>query len=102
MEPKTTVFFELNDQHQNTTGKVRGEVRRVGVRGLELVVEGYGSCNMLPGHGSPLWIELYEGKLRLVVFADINQEDPTHIIDLEDARELARKETSGPPTKTDL
>ena len=53
--------------------------------------EGYGECNALGGKGSPIMLEIWEGKLRLIVWADINQEDPTHIIDLEGARETNRK-----------
>ena len=34
------------------------------------------------GHGTPVFIELYKGELRVIVWADINQEDPTHIIPL--------------------
>lgn len=35
--------------------------------------------------GSPVFLELHEGKLRLIVGADINQEEPTHFIDLNGA-----------------
>jgi hypothetical protein len=41
--------------------------------------------------GCPVMFELYEGRLRLVVWADINNENATHIIDLEGAREKNRK-----------
>lgn len=53
---------------------------------------GYGSAGMMPGHGSQVYAELYEGKLMLRVWADINQEDPTHIIDLSGALESNRKQ----------
>jgi len=44
--------------------------------------------------GSPIWIEMKNGKLRVVVWGDINQEDPTHIIpiDLEGAKDVLYKE----------
>jgi hypothetical protein len=37
-------------------------------------------------------LESVNGHLRVIIWADINAEDPTHIIDLEGARETARKE----------
>lgn len=54
--------------------------------------DGYGDLGTTPGHGSPVIIELYKGVLRVIVWADINQEDPTHIIELGDARESERRE----------
>ena len=61
---------------------------------LAMVIEakGYGNAGVEDGHGSPVILEVYNGSLRLVVWADINQEDPTHIIDLEGAREDSRSD----------
>lgn len=55
-------------------------------------LDGYGLMNCQPKVGGPILVERYEGKLRLLVWADINQEDPTHIIDLEPANESNRQE----------
>lgn len=38
-----------------------------------------------------IMIEQSEGKLRLIVWGDINEEDPTHIINLNGARESRRE-----------
>ena len=38
----------------------------------------------------PVLLELHEGKLRLLVWADIRQEEPTHIIDLDGAIDTGR------------
>jgi hypothetical protein len=54
--------------------------------------EGYGDCFSSPGRGVPIVIEVFEGNLQLVVWADINSEDPTHTINLEGAREEKRKD----------
>ena len=51
--------------------------------------EGYGEKCTEDGQGSPVGLEIWQGRLRLVVFDDINSEDP-QIIDLEDAREFRR------------
>ena len=50
----------------------------------------YGDKGSADGFGSVAYLEVLDGCLRLIVFADINQEDPTHIIELEGARESAR------------
>ena len=43
---------------------------------------------------APILLERQEGKLRLIVWADINDQEPTQIIDLEGARVDVRKETA--------
>lgn len=57
-----------------------------------LFCEGYGDKGSELPDGCPLMIELYDGELRLIVFGDINREDPTHVISLEGARESLRRE----------
>ncbi len=51
--------------------------------------EGYGDKDSLDGHGYPVGLEIWEGRLRLIVFDNINVEDP-QIIDLENTKETAR------------
>ena len=58
---------------------------------LSIFPQGYGDFGSADGHGCPVFLELYQGRLRLVVFADIKQEDP-HVIDLEEAMESRRIE----------
>jgi len=55
--------------------------------------EGYGEKCAENGQGSPIGIEIWQGRLRLIIFADINKEDP-QIIDLENAKECRRLENS--------
>ena len=50
---------------------------------------GYGDACSTDGHGFPVALEIWQGRLRLVVFDDINSEDPV-IIDMENARESHR------------
>jgi hypothetical protein len=52
---------------------------------------GLGDFSSAPGHGTPVYLDDYES-LRLCVWADINQEDPTHIIPLDGARESLRNQ----------
>jgi len=56
-----------------------------------IMPEGYGDSSSADGHGSPVGIEYYNGHLRLIVYKDINEQDP-EIIDLEDARESNRSD----------
>lgn len=51
--------------------------------------QSYGEKCAVDGHGFPIGIEIWQNRLRLLVFDDINREDP-QIIDLEKAKETAR------------
>ena len=51
--------------------------------------DGYGDKTSQDGCGYPIGLEIWEGRLRLIIFDDINREDPK-IIDLEKARESGR------------
>lgn len=46
------------------------------------------------GDFAPILLEFYERKVRLVVWGDINNEDPTHAIDLSGALESNRNAIS--------
>jgi len=54
--------------------------------------EGYGDSCSMDGHGHPIAIELAAGKLRVITWSDINEEDPTHIIFMDKAKENLRIE----------
>lgn len=81
----------LHDGAEGFDGKLMANVSLSG-GGIDVKIEGYGDYSSQNGHGTPVFLELYRGELRLVVFADINSEEPTHIISLEGAREDKRKE----------
>jgi len=52
---------------------------------IEIFIEGMGTrCEE---GGSPIYLEQYDGKWVLNVWSDINQEDPTHQIDMTGAFE---------------
>lgn len=54
--------------------------------------EGLGDCGSKAGHGFPIVVEYYKKDVRVIVWADINQEDPTHVISLAGAKESSRRE----------
>ena len=51
--------------------------------------EGYCDKCSADGEGWPIGIEVWQGRLRLIVYDDINREDP-QIIDLEKSKESCR------------
>ena len=57
---------------------------------LFIYPEGYGDCCSENGNGCPVMLEVWEGKLRLIVWSDINNDDPEEIISLEGAKEELR------------
>ena len=93
IETDTEYRMDLVDFESDTR-----ETRQLRIRkspGDQLIMigaEGYGECATLEGGGFPIVIEFHEGKFRLMVWGDINEQDPTHVISLEGAREDARTE----------
>jgi len=80
------VLDDFGDREDQVKGKVA-----LSSSGIELLVDGYGTHSMEPGYGSQVYIEYYEKELMVLVWADINQEDPTHTISLQGALESHRK-----------
>ena len=64
---------------------------RTAATGIDIACDGLGAHAMLPGHGATMYLERQGGAWRLLVWADINQEDPTHTIDLSGASEVLRR-----------
>jgi hypothetical protein len=57
---------------------------------LWIAVDGYGDCGSKDGHGMPIKVEWYDGALRVLLWGDINSEDPTVHCVMEGARESER------------
>jgi len=57
---------------------------------LCIAPDGYGEYDAADGHGQPILLEVWEGQLRVILFSDINNQDP-QIIVMEGAREDKRK-----------
>jgi len=53
-------------------------------RGIAISFDGYGDATT-NGNGEPVYIELRDGVPFVCVWADIQREDPTHVLTLEDA-----------------
>jgi len=76
--------FTLTEQSDCDPDSVEVTVRNP-LGQLLISADGYGDHNE-PG-GPIVAMEIWEGELRLLVWADINREDPTHVISLKDAWE---------------
>ena len=79
----------LTDTHPEHPGAVRAKLRADSTA-IGVYVEDYGVASAPAGHGPMVLIEHWGGELRVIVWADINSEDPTHIISLEGAKETCR------------
>ena len=73
--PDLPVLISINDK-ENITIKAKG----------------YADYCSAKGDGYPILIEQASGNLRIVIWGDVNKEDPTHIIELDGAKESNRKE----------
>ncbi len=93
-DPHNGCSTTLRDAHPDHDGMLPIRLA-VSPNGVSLYAEGYGDCGSTEGHGTPVFIELYKGELRVLVWADINQEDPTHVIPLGGAREDRRQRDDG-------
>ena len=89
-EPLHQCSTTLRDADPDHAGRVPVRLA-VGPDGVALHADGYGDRGTAPGHGSPVFVELYRGELRLVVWADITTDEPTHVIPLGGAREALRR-----------
>ena len=59
---------------------------------IEIMPKGHGSKDTVAGTAGPIYIENLDGEIVLYVWADINDSDPTHVINLSGARESNRNE----------
>lgn len=87
--------FRLEDHAAHPREPINVEVEMEEEHGMSWLLirpEGYGDLVSDDGKGYPVALEMVDGKLRLVIWGDINNEDPTHVIDLEGAREDARRD----------
>lgn len=90
-----TAMYELDNVYDKDVPPIRvlGFQSESG-QGLGIVIEGHGDAVSANGYGYPILLENRDGKLFLVVWADINSDDPTHIISLAGARESEREEAN--------
>jgi hypothetical protein len=89
--PAPTARYELVDASAAHDGKLSVEVSAERYNlGLAVGLPGYGLHDMEADTGAVIFIELYEGEPRLLVWADITSSEPTHVIPLGGASESKR------------
>lgn len=81
-----TLIDVLRQSHEQKVGV------HVTNEAVYLFAEGYGDAGSADGHGSPVIIENHCGELRVIVWGDINSQEPTHVIGLDGARESQRSD----------
>lgn len=99
LNPDTQYTMDLLDQavpdgtELNDKNSTELYVRRSNADALLMIgAFGYGEKTAEDGKGYPIVIEFHEGELVVRIWADINDEEPTHKISLEGARENVRKD----------
>lgn len=83
--PNRDIPFVIADSSDGTR-TVRGRIH-VGPYGVALTFEGHEDHN----GGEPVYLEIFDGEVRAVLWSDINQEDPTHVVSLAGARRSCRR-----------
>jgi hypothetical protein len=86
------MILKLEDEHgdhENEFQMIRIEGRR---EAISVFAPGYATADELDG--APIWIERYNGGLRVMLWPDIQSEIPI-ITDLENAREIERNSANG-------
>ena len=84
--------FTLKDECGRKEKDINGFVDNKINLGIALHFSGYSDFCSADDNGTPVYIEKYDGDLRVIIYADINQEEPTHVISLESARVEKREE----------
>lgn len=77
------------DPHDRAS-PVRQVIVEPNSQGLELHFKGFGCCGVEEGYAGPVYIEYRDGVPHVLVWADINSEEPTHSISLAGASESLR------------
>jgi hypothetical protein len=91
-DDKSQLTFTLKDECESEEKDINGFIDNKNNLGIALHFDGYSDCCSTDDNGTPVYIEKYDGDLRVIVYADINHEDPTHVISLQGARNEKRIE----------
>lgn len=82
--------FALKDECMTKEYEISGYIDNSLSLGVALNFSGYSDHCSNDDNGTPIYIQKYDGKLQAIIYADINQEDPTHVISLEGAKNSKR------------
>lgn len=82
------VFFTITDSSADSPNSLVVRVREEAGQ-LLIKPDGYGTFASAEGFGVPILLDLYEGRLRLLAWDDINKEDPV-VVNIQGACESAK------------
>ena len=80
---------KIKVKSKHTEGEINGFIHSFN-KFAEIFIEGMGTA--WSPNDAPIYLQFHEGEWRLMVWADINSHDPTHIISMSGALESNRKE----------
>ncbi|AMJ76604.1 hypothetical protein [Alteromonas stellipolaris] len=83
VDDEETFHFTLVDEADDA--EVTGTVSTDNNLGLAIQLDGFGTADN-PSGGSIVFLERYEGKTSVLVYADNSKDEPTHVINLEGAQ----------------
>ena len=93
MKKNKDADYQFRARLVDTVTKKKKDVDITIVGGRLLInIDGYGDKLTCDGDGEPVMLELNDGELRVVIWGDINKENPTEIISLEGSKESKRKD----------
>lgn len=92
MHNDASSVMKLKLRDVNGSSEYRDIELEIESRGIAIRPVGYGDKLSPDGQGSPVFIEFRNGIPMLVVWDDINSEEPSHLITLERAIESNRRE----------
>lgn len=84
--------FDVDLEDASENGEFTRAQLTISSQGIAIVFDGHSDYVSEDDKGQPLWIERNDGEIHVVIFDDINSEEPTHVISLEGARNEARRE----------
>lgn len=96
---RIVLYDEFDEKPSRRRKRTLGEISKRSLpvkvelrpNGISICPKGYGDATSQDGYGSPILIEFWGGELRVVLWSNINEEDPTHTISMERARESNRQ-----------
>jgi hypothetical protein len=78
--------FKLTDDCNTEEGDITGYIDNSLNLGIALNFSGYSDYCSNDDNGTPIYIQAHNNELKVIIYGDINQEDPTHSISIEGAR----------------
>lgn len=90
VQGRTVVPFRIRDMADGD--KVASGNVTISDQGIFIHIDGHGDKVMEDDASQPIMVEQYDGQVRVVVWSDINQEDPTDTINMDGARVERRED----------